>query len=287
METRGILSGLPSDHVVVTFQHMSQVQNAAQDVFDQLLDNDAGSGGNQFVVVLELPESARQQLATDRMCLGMFEFSFMWEFDTGLIKVIPDACHSMTAASIMRHMNQQCQTRMGVLEAEMMIGHKKLHQISGAVKGKHSDSCLWPPSRQGGPKLATGWPSLVIETGTEESLPKLRENAYWWFHNSAGDTHIVLVVAITRRLLQARIEKWQLAPPNEPSPPRDQVLPFVQRPVDSRQLYTEQVAVVNTRLRFPLKQMLTNISACYLLSSSVRQLDLRKSVLPSIQVVCF
>lgn len=151
METRGILSGLPSDHVVVTFQHMSQVQNAAQDVFDQLLDNDAGSGGNQFVVVLELPESARQQLATDRMCLGMFEFSFMWEFDTGLIKVIPDACHSMTAASIMRHMNQQCQTRMGVPEAEMMIGHKKLHQISGAVKGKHSDSCLWPPSRQGGP----------------------------------------------------------------------------------------------------------------------------------------
>ena len=56
----------------------------------------------------------------------------------------------------------------------------------------------------------------------------------------------------TRRLLQARVEKWQLAPPNEPSPPRDQVLPFVQRPVDSRQLYTEQVAVVNTRLRSPL-----------------------------------
>ncbi|OJJ31599.1 hypothetical protein ASPWEDRAFT_176664 [Aspergillus wentii DTO 134E9] len=63
-----------------------------------------------------------------------------------------------------------------------------------------------------------GWPTLVIETGISESLPRLRNDANWWFNNSSGAVRIVLVIAVSKARKEITIEKWQLLPPNTPIP---------------------------------------------------------------------
>ncbi|KAJ5145936.1 uncharacterized protein N7515_000500 [Penicillium bovifimosum] len=57
-----------------------------------------------------------------------------------------------------------------------------------AHKGKQADQCFTPPCRSGSPRQPVGWPTFVIETGLSESLPRLREDARWWFNNSPTKT---------------------------------------------------------------------------------------------------
>ncbi|KAH8808991.1 hypothetical protein F5884DRAFT_882921 [Xylogone sp. PMI_703] len=52
------------------------------------------------------------------------------------------------------------------------------------------------------------WPSLVIESGYSESMPRLQNDMRWWIGESKGEVRIVLLVQlspISRRII---IEKW-------------------------------------------------------------------------------
>lgn len=60
----------------------------------------------------------------------------------------------------------------------------------------------------------TRWPTLAIETGVSESLPRLHQDAAWWFRNSRGDTRIVLVMSLKKMTQEIFLEKWQSAPAN-------------------------------------------------------------------------
>ncbi|KAH8434087.1 uncharacterized protein LDX57_011725 [Aspergillus melleus] len=249
MEQHGLMSGLPSNYALLDFRHMAQIKSAAEHVLDQLTRNE---GGNQFLVVLGITESARQRLDNGKECLGGITFRFMWEGTTALIKVIPTLQHDVTTRSITEEVGYKLRSQMGISRDSIMFGNTTTHKSSVGNKGKQPDDCFWPPSRQGGPNHAHGWPTLVVETGVSESLPKLREDAHWWFHNSSGQTRFVLVVSISRRQHRALVEKWQLAPPGTPRPITrflrnqlsNQPPPRVQQPAASQQPFCAQEIMI-------------------------------------------
>ena len=204
-------SGLPSDHALITFRHMSQIQTAAQQALDQLIENE---GGNQFLVVMGISEVARQQLDNDKECLGGITFRFLWEGSTGLLKVIPTLQHDVTARSMTGEIGFQLRAQMGIPREDIMFGNTTTHKALAGKTGKQPDDCFWPSSRQGRSNRAQGWPTLVIETGVSKSLSKLRADAQWWFHNSSGQTRFVLIVSISRRQRRVTVEKWQMQIPS-------------------------------------------------------------------------
>lgn len=53
------------------------------------------------------------------------------------------------------------------------------------------------------------WPSLVIQAGMSESLPRLRSNARWWIEHSDGRVNIVLLIWIRPAMKTVKIEKWE------------------------------------------------------------------------------
>ncbi|OJJ41701.1 hypothetical protein ASPWEDRAFT_179408 [Aspergillus wentii DTO 134E9] len=252
MEEHGIMSGLPNDYALVHFHRFQQIKTATKQVFDALAEN---GGGNQFVVVLGLPETARRRLDTEKNCLDGISFRFMWENYTGLIKVIPSAEHDFTTGAIRTHLERMF-TGMGIARDEVGFAMSTTHKPAVGNRGKQADECFWPLSRQPRPGRAHGWPTLVIETGVSESLRRLREDACWWFHNSLGDVRIVLIVCINRRTRKILVEKWQLAPAGTPNPMTrnmriqlsnpNQQPPLGQQPVASQQPYAAQEIEINS-----------------------------------------
>ncbi|RLM00106.1 hypothetical protein CFD26_107920 [Aspergillus turcosus] len=81
------------------------------------------------------------------------------------------------------------------------------------------DGCVFPKSRL--QRDRGSWPTMVIESGVVASLPRLREDARWWLHNSQGEVQIVLVVGINRQRRKLVVEKWeQQKPALTHQPPR-------------------------------------------------------------------
>lgn len=53
---------------------------------------------------------------------------------------------------------------------------------------------------------------MVVETGVSESLPRLHQDARWWF--GASDREVRMVIIIFIKKTAVNFEQWQLAPPN-------------------------------------------------------------------------
>lgn len=83
---------------------------------------------------------------------------------------------------------------------------------TGSISSRREepDECLVPRTR-----MPTGstqcWSTMVIETGVSESLPKLRNDASWWFNHFNGAVRIVPVLSVNKAQKEL-IEKWQLLP---------------------------------------------------------------------------
>lgn len=222
MEPHGITSGLPHDYALVHFHSFRQIKAAARQLLDALVQNQGCC--NQFIAVLSLSETARKRLDNEKGCLDGIFFRFMWEGNTGLIKVIPTAEHGCVTQAIQSEIEAILRFGMGIPRSEVMFGMSTTHQPTVENKGNQPDGCFWPPLRQPGPGRPHGWPTLAIETGVTESLQRLREDANWSFHNSLGEVRIVLLVSIDRRRRKTVIEKWQLAPPGTPNPMTGSIL---------------------------------------------------------------
>lgn len=143
---------------------------------------------------------------------------------------------------------------IGIQRDEISFGMRTTHKLTGESRGKQPVQCFWPFSRQPLPGQKPDWPTLVIETGVIESIPRLREDASWWFRNSSGMVRIVLLVCISHRLRKTTIEKWHLAPPDTPNPLTRALLnqfqlnqppPVVQQPVALQQPYAAQIITID------------------------------------------
>ena len=164
-------------------------------------------------MVLDLPEFARARLDNDKDVLGGIEFRFQFDETTGVIKI-----HSAAHDATTENLKDDASLAMGVPKLQMSWGVTTTHPGTYSRKGKQPDQCFWPATRQPTGDQLRGWPTLVIETGVSESLPKLREDAMWWFQNSNGEVCIVLLLSINKNQRTALLEKWQLASTNTPRP---------------------------------------------------------------------
>lgn len=67
------------------------------------------------------------------------------------------------------------------------------------------DSARRPFSRRPSSEM---WPTLVIEAGYHQFLPRLREKKTWWFRESRYQVKIVILAKLFRRRRRILVEKW-------------------------------------------------------------------------------
>jgi hypothetical protein len=201
-----LMSGLPEGRIVRTFSRMKALQVEARNIMKWFEDHD---DGNQWIVVLGLRPNIIEKL--DNHSLGEVNYRFQWEQTTGLIKVVPSGPHEGATHQFSTLVTSKL-IAMGIPSHECpWFGSTTYRPDVG--KGKEGDNIFVPRSRC----LPTfGWPTLVIETGVSESLPRLRQDAAKWFADSNGEIRFVILISVRKRKLY--YEKWQLAPPNARRP---------------------------------------------------------------------
>ncbi|OQD61956.1 hypothetical protein PENPOL_c014G08074 [Penicillium polonicum] len=208
----GLMAGLPENHIVHSFSRLELLKLEAEKILKWFEEND---DGNQWIVVLGLRKPTIEKLTNDHHAsLGGITYRFQWEGSMGLIKVVPsDLYESLTDRFVdivklkISAMNIPC-------EESLWVGSKTYKLAVG--KGREGDQAFLPPPRCSNGIRNVGRPTLVVETGVSESLPRLRQDAKKWFADSDGEVRIVII--ITSPAKRIMFEKWQLAPPNSPRP---------------------------------------------------------------------
>ncbi|KAJ9271764.1 hypothetical protein DTO212C5_2189 [Paecilomyces variotii] len=244
-------SALPPDHLTVSFSNVVRLTRAAEHVYTQLKTN--SDEGNQYIVVLGLSNYAIQRLKDEPHILGV---SCRLEFDgsTAIIKVKPGDNHEGPVNLLISYMVVKF-AMMGILPGQCRFRGAARRAGTVTTKAKEPDQSFYPPSRIGVPGQARPWPTVVIDVGNSDSLPKMRMDALWWFNNSQGDVRIAIVMKVEARSRSILIEKWQLAPPNTPlltqaildgfrqsNPPA--LPPLVRQPAATQQAYSIQEITV-------------------------------------------
>jgi hypothetical protein len=193
-----------------TFITFKQLQTDTSNILKVLQDNE--NDGNQYLVLLGLSKRSIERL--DNRGLSGLAYRFQWEGTVGLIKIVPTNGHDITTDQTTRAIDEHLMA-MGIRSVDRRWAMSTTYKPT-ASKGKQADQCFIPPGRCASPGQPVGWPTFVIETGVSESLPRLREDAKWWFNNSGGEVRMVLVISIKQTKVE--FELWQLAPPNSPHP---------------------------------------------------------------------
>ncbi|KAK3364028.1 hypothetical protein B0T25DRAFT_597734 [Lasiosphaeria hispida] len=97
---------------------------------------------------------------------------------------------------------------MGLSEKYVPVGSSTYKGIG--TRQKEGDSGIRPnPPRSAGNQF----PTLAIEAGNSESLPRLHRDKDWWFDNSPpnqpeGDVKVVLLIKVYRPTKRIVIEQW-------------------------------------------------------------------------------
>lgn len=208
-----ILSGIPSTAPTWPWSNFRTLTSCVEEVHRILLQ--AGEDGNQYVIVLNISKYAVSKLLDEDETLGPIEYRFMHVGTVGVIKVIPSGAHDVTVGNFASEIEWQLRG-MGVSRAAFQFGRTTTHPAVTSDKSKQPDDCIFPGPRKMVNAQIVAWPTFVVEAGVSESLPRLREDASWWFANSAGMVRIVLLLAIRKRTKTIVIERWQLAPPGTP-----------------------------------------------------------------------
>ncbi|CAI7565283.1 unnamed protein product [Penicillium viridicatum] len=208
----GLMAGLPENHIVRSFSRLKLIKLEAEKIMQWFEEND---DGNQWIVVLGLRKPTIEKLTNDhRTSLGGITYRFQWEGSTGLIKVVPSGPHESSTDRFADMVKSKISAMNIPFEESLWVGSKTYKPAVG--KGKEGDQAFVPPSRCSNGIRNVGRPTLVVETGVSESLPRLRQDAKKWFADSDGEVRIVILIA--SRAKRITFEKWQLAPPTSPRP---------------------------------------------------------------------
>lgn len=171
-------------------------------LFQQLDSTKNDSEANQYTLVLNLPNGVRDQLADDKNTLDGIPFRFIFEGQTGLIKIVSSYSHDAAARRFAGRIMAMCRGMgFSMKESNGWMGsvfHYTSPALADATQGKSADECSFPLERRGGISGQFEWPTLVIETGVPKSLPRLEQDARWWLANSGSAVRIVLLLIIDR-----------------------------------------------------------------------------------------
>ncbi|KAJ5958066.1 uncharacterized protein N7479_005216 [Penicillium vulpinum] len=183
------MTALPPGAVTRIFSSLEYVQLEAQKIIETL-EKDEEENGNQFLGV---------------------NYRFEFGGGTGILRMIPGCPHEYTTMGLLQKVTLQL-INMGLSEQYRWGGKTRYESPLRQKEGDQvfSPSARWPSS------TSLPWPTMVIETGVSDSLPRLRQDAKWWFGASDGEVCIVIILSIKKTAVH--FEQWQLAPPNAPRP---------------------------------------------------------------------
>lgn len=174
-------------------------------------------------------------------------FRLMIDKPSALVKVIPPFSHAASTRRLAENILLNC-LMVGVLREDTCWASTITYRATTNNMGKQPDDCFLPLSRQPSSQQPLNWPTLVIETGVSESLPKFREDARWWFENSSGSVRTVIILGIKNASKSIQLEKRQLMYPSlSTSSIINEMLsiPFpVQPPAASQCLYAVQTLTI-------------------------------------------
>ncbi|RPA90186.1 hypothetical protein L873DRAFT_1565744, partial [Choiromyces venosus 120613-1] len=148
-----------------------------------------------------------------------------------IVKIMPGAVHEVATSEFGRILWEKS-AAMGL---RRNLGDMGGTRYQGIASSKEADSAFKPLSR---PHRAD-WPTLVIESGVSEKLPRLRADARWWLENSSGDVNIVLLFSILAAAQTIHLEKWEIMSVPNLQVTRLHPHPFVMTPTQ-----TDQVDIV-------------------------------------------
>ncbi|RFU34810.1 hypothetical protein B7463_g1551, partial [Scytalidium lignicola] len=146
--------------------------------------------------VFDIIENHRRDLGS------AVRFTYFADISTLIIKVVVEPHESahleLGAAMIIRA------SQMGISRREFKaIGSTRHHGVDASQK--EGDSSYINRAIRLNPG---DWPSIVIEAGYSESLPRLRNDMKWWIDRSGGEVRIVLLVKLSPITRNMVIEKW-------------------------------------------------------------------------------
>lgn len=164
----------------------------------------AGLSNQQFLVFSDVTQDDLIKIDSERP--KYTRVTYYKDINLFIVKLMPSVKHEAAHVNFGKKMTGKI-IGMGMSEDDLWATGAGLFQGSSA--SKEGDTSFKPPSRTN----ETDWPTIVIEAGLSESLPKLRCDAKWWLTNSSGDVKIVIIILITSQNKSLRIEKWEMVPP--------------------------------------------------------------------------
>lgn len=162
-----------------------------------------GASKEQYTLIRNVPRDVFENLL-----LRSVRLHYDYESGDLIAKLMPSPEHNEPPA-ILSDCIRAKTTRMGL---DMFKLHPTTtNRYSGASSAKEGDAGLKPiPER----RRRDDWPTLVIECGVSEGLPRLRIDAKWWLMDSSGGVRIVIVISFNPTAEEFFLEKWQLGLPS-------------------------------------------------------------------------
>lgn len=124
-----------------------------------------------------------------------------------VIKVIPSGARDVTVRNFSTKIERQL-AGMGISANEYQFGTTTGHPAIASNKLKHPDDCFYPGSRKVRNGDIVAWPTFVVEADVSESVPRLHQDATWWFANFGRMARIGLVISVRKNTKTMIIERW-------------------------------------------------------------------------------
>lgn len=126
-----------------------------------------------------------------------------------VVKIMPTVQYESSHLMLLRKIDHKC-VEMGVEDELVYTGGATFTlQTQKRIK-KEADSSFKPRCRN----REGDFPTLVIESGVSESVPRMRVDARLWLVGSGGEVKVVLVTAINVDAKTIILERWE----NRPTP---------------------------------------------------------------------
>jgi len=160
---------------------------------------------SQFAVFA--PVTQAQLAAIERIRHANYKglrFQYFKDAETLIVKIVAGIVHGLASMGF----GTMLDIKIGRMGLRYHIARTEATTFHGNGSQKEAD-CSWKPGFFR--RLATDWPTMVIECGVEKSLERLKADVHWWFEHSEGQVKIVLVISFSQTKREIHFEQWEMA----------------------------------------------------------------------------
>ncbi|KAE8356763.1 hypothetical protein BDV28DRAFT_163777 [Aspergillus coremiiformis] len=189
---------LTGQYPPTTYRNLRDIARAIAATRERLATQDV----SQYLSFKHVSPADFKDIDTHRSQLGAVRFTYYPDINTLLIKV-PTRAHEVVHRNFDRKISSQFDAMNIDIDQFLSLGATRY--VGPTASEKEADSSFTNPVFR---PRDSDWPTLVIESGVSESMPRLRQDAAWWMANSRGQVQIVLLIKVTRDTKCMVIEKY-------------------------------------------------------------------------------